>query len=395
MSFDGNNDGPSGSAGGTITPFSLLSDIAVSKAGQADDNKGPLTFIPGSQFADSYVPDDQLIHGYFPRNRLFTLTGPTGSGKTNVALYLARCVAQGQQFADSPFPAGIGNTLFLAGENPADVQGRAKALFHNWSFTQEEKDRITFVEKPFSIQQHVDEIRRWSQSGVKLDLIVVDTLMAFFPGDDDNSNAQMKEFAQELRLLLEGTGNPLVLVPSHPTLSATKEDMRPRGGGAFLAEIDGNACLWPSADKTMQLYPHPFKFRGTPFPPVSLKTTVLDNVPGTQDSRGCWPTIPVAEPATKKDIAIKIEMEVDDMDKILLLLEDDKHTPRKELKANSGLAPSTFDRRLAELRSAKLIEVARRGQYSLTKKGRDWVDAYYKAQEGTDPFGLAATGGGE
>ncbi len=340
---------------------------------------GPLKFLSGSGFVSGFTPPDALIYGYFPRGRLMTLTGPTGAGKTNVALYLTACVAAGVNFAGSPFPADVGNVLFLAGENPDDVKARVLALFDEWKLSPEACDRIAFVEKPFSINEHIEEIRSYSSEGRAFDLIVVDTLMAFFPGDDDNSNAEMKAFAQELRLLLEIPGNPLVLVPAHPTKSATKEDLQPRGGGAFLAEIDGNYCLWPSADKTTELYPHPFKFRGTPFPPLKLQIKVRSDVPGTEDSKGRPITIPLVVPISAKEVAQKVEMEITQMDKILLPLEGKKHVQRRDLLEASGLARSTFNDKLSSLKDKlKLIE-ANRGQYSLTNKGLKWVQAYHKA----------------
>lgn len=345
----------------------------------AGDGGGPLKFLSGSDFVNGFTPPDALVYGYFPRGRLMTLTGPTGAGKTNVALYLAACVAQGMRFASSPFPADTGNVLFLAGENPDDVKARAIGLFDEWGFSPEACDRITFVEKPFSIEEHIEEIRSCATGKRAFDLIVVDTLMAFFPGDDDNSNAEMKAFAQELRLLLDIPGNPLVLVPAHPTKSATKEDLQPRGGGAFLAEIDGNYCLWPSSDKTTELYPHPFKFRGTPFPPLKLQIKVRSDVPGTKDSKGRSITIPLAVPVTAKEVAQKIEMDIDEMDKILLPLEGEKYVKRKDLLEASGLAKSTAERRLKSLEDAKYVENTRRGQYTLTSKGKKWIEAYHKA----------------
>jgi hypothetical protein len=45
-----------------------------------------------------------------------------------------------------------------------------------------------------------------------------------------------------MRSLTDLRGKPTVLVLCHPVKSATNDNLAPRGGGSFVAEIDGNLC---------------------------------------------------------------------------------------------------------------------------------------------------------
>jgi len=71
-------------------------------------------------------------------------------------------------------------------------------------------------------------------------LIMVDTSAAFFEGKDENSNTEQAAHARMLRSLCEMPGGPCVLIACHPPKNAGDDNLMPRGGGAFLAEVDGN-----------------------------------------------------------------------------------------------------------------------------------------------------------
>jgi hypothetical protein len=75
--------------------------------------------------------------------------------------------------------------------------------------------------------------------------VVVDTSTAYFSGDDENSNVQALEHAKWLRSLSTRIpANPTILVCCHPTKNSGEDALVPRGGGAFLNELDGNlACV--------------------------------------------------------------------------------------------------------------------------------------------------------
>jgi len=76
-----------------------------------------------------------------------------------------------------------------------------------------------------------------------------------------------------LRRLTDLPGGPCVVVLCHPIKHAQDAtQLLPRGGGAFLAEMDGNLTCWKHDDNLIEL--HHNKIRGPGFEPLifSLET---------------------------------------------------------------------------------------------------------------------------
>ena len=118
-----------------------------------------------------------------------------------------------------------------------------------------------------------------------VDLIIVDTSAAYFNGKDELSNTEMGAHARMLRTLTTLPGGPCVLVLCHPIKHvAEPSQLLPRGGGAFLAEVDGNLTLWKHDGSLLHLH-HTDKLRGPGFEPINLR---LETVTTTQlmDKKG-------------------------------------------------------------------------------------------------------------
>jgi hypothetical protein len=65
-------------------------------------------------------------------------------------------------------------------------------------------------------------------------------------------------------------GHPAVLVPTHPIKNAGRDNLLPRGGSAFLNEMDGNLSLWAEGEReTTELY-WAGKLRGPSFDPITF-----------------------------------------------------------------------------------------------------------------------------
>ena len=71
-------------------------------------------------------------------------------------------------------------------------------------------------------------------------LIVVDTSAAYFEGDNENDYKEQGEHVRRFRSLTTMPGGPCILVACHPPKNAGDDNLLPRGGGAFIAEMDGN-----------------------------------------------------------------------------------------------------------------------------------------------------------
>jgi hypothetical protein len=174
-----------------------------------------------------------------------------------------------------------------------------------------------FIEGRFSIPELFTRVQEEVTKLGGVDLVEVDTSATYFDTDDENDNVQMGGHARMLRRLTTLPGGPAVLIACHPTKHATNDCMLPRGGGAFLAEIDGNLTCIKTG--TVAEVHWQGKFRGPDFAPISFQ---LDTVyaPQLVDSKGrVLPTV-MAVPITDK---MKEEIEgsdLNDQDQVLLLV---------------------------------------------------------------------------
>jgi hypothetical protein len=118
-------------------------------------------------------------------------------------------------------------------------------------------------------------------------LIIIDTSTAYFAGDDENDNKAALEHAKWLRSISRRVpGNPTVLVCCHPIKNAPEDNMLPRGGGAFVNEMDGNLACIKKNDLTVisqhgkyrDVYFHPITFLRSVKQSERLKTASGDMV---------------------------------------------------------------------------------------------------------------------
>jgi hypothetical protein len=53
------------------------------------------SFSPTTEFITNFIPPNYLIDGLLQRRFVYSMTGPTGEGKTSVALFLALLIDRG------------------------------------------------------------------------------------------------------------------------------------------------------------------------------------------------------------------------------------------------------------------------------------------------------------
>ena len=129
--------------------------------------------------------------------------------------------------------------IYFAGENPVDVRMRWIAMAQQMDFDVDTID-VHFIPGVFKISEMMDRIRAEIDLIGDIGLIVVDTSAAYFEGDNENDNKQQGDHARRFRSLTTMPGGPCVLVACHPPKNAGDDNLLPRGGGAFIAEMDGN-----------------------------------------------------------------------------------------------------------------------------------------------------------
>ena len=356
---------------------------AIDNGAESDPrDRTPAPIIPApvllskAQFLSGFVPPDYLIEGVLQRRFLYALTASTGHGKTALALLIAQMVAArdrrdamlGRHAVDK------GNVIYFAGENPDDLRMRVMAADAQ-SGHDTSRDRISFIAGTFSIEAMRAECQAKAATmpGGKVDLVIVDTSAAYFSGDEENSNTQMGGHARKLRTLTTLSGGPCVLTLCHPIKNAAEPaHLLPRGGGAFIAEIDGNLTLWKTGE-LIELW-HTDKMRGPGFEPMTFR---LDKIlcDALVDAKGRHiPTIrAVAISDSDREAEVRTTRSAEDQMLVAML---EPNLPVAALATACGWTLSSGEphksrahRILKGLEKSGLVRL-HRGTYELTEKGK-------------------------
>jgi hypothetical protein len=219
-----------------------------------------------AEFTAGFVPPDYLLDEVLQRRFIYSLTGKTGSGKSAVTLMISALVGGDDGFLDER-ELGGGRVIYFAGENPDDIRMRWITM-GGLGFSLDKLD-VHFLLGTTKLSSDIERIREKVTELGGANFIVVDTARSFFEGEDENNNVQMGEYARRLRTLCTLPGEPCVIVNCHPTKNASADNLQPAGGGAFIAEMDGNlTCSRNGA--VIELH-WQGKFRGPEFTPVRFE----------------------------------------------------------------------------------------------------------------------------
>lgn len=336
-------------------------------------------------FTADFVAPEYLIDGVVQRGRLYTLTAPTGSGKTAVMLYIGTAMSRGEAVCDRETEAG--DVIYMAGENPDDVRARMIATMDAQKINPSDC-RLHFIAGTFSIRQDMKLIKEAIDALPNVTLVVVDTLAAYFDGDDANSNAQMLDFARILRTITTAKNKPAVIVPAHPVKNAAKNNLTPMGGSALLNEVDGNLCLW-KRDAAIEMH-WQGKHRGAEFDPLMFEVKGVES-DLVRDSKGrIMPTvmaIPLMETRALEIATNAVSFE----DRLLLNVEQYDAMSIAQRCVEIGLTngagrakKSTMVRMLEKLQGEKLV-TRLRSNWLLTEKGEKAIQIINNGGSIVDP----------
>jgi AAA domain len=255
------------------------------------------------------------------------------------------------------------------------------ALSQQMQFDRNEID-VHWIEGVFKISEGFEQVRREVEELGGVDFIIIDSSAAFFEGDDENNNKQQAVHAKRLRDLTDLPGGPCVLVLCHPPKNAGDDNLQPRGGGSYVAEMDGNLTVTKD-DMAVELH-WQTKLRGPDFAPVNflLRSVTHEEL---KDTKGrLIPTI-VAEYVSDTAQEEMTKASRCDEDLALQALAGNPRASLAELAtslgwyANSGKPNRTkAQRTLGRLQRDKLIKKDR-GRYEITEKGQKAMK-----QKGTD-----------
>lgn len=291
--------------------------------------------VPYTEFTRAMEPPSYIWHRVLQKGCLYALTAKWGHGKTAVMITVAMHVAIGRELGGHQVKRQ--RVLYLCGENPADVQLRTTAAALKFGMDPSElAGQIFFTRRPFALDDEA-ELKRFVKEASEFGpfgMIVIDTGPAHSSAEEENDNREMHKLAMAMRDLKEPLGNPATVALMHPTKEATRDNLQPRGGGAFSGSIDGELCAWQERGQVE--FFHRTKFRGPGFEPMRF---VLERfqLPDMEDNFG--------EPVVT-----------------VLAVETDNNDPapigRKPLTGAVGVAHRALDAALTDLKTSRFVEPA-------------------------------------
>lgn len=371
-------------AGGTAEELWRLAEGAgEAAAGEAAVKKKLLMTF--TEFMAAHAQPNYLVDGILQKGFVYSLTGNTGDGKTAIALVLAMAVARGEPFG--PHEIEQGRVIYIAKENANDVRNRLIGLTWLKRIGHAELERqFLVIEDLNGIEQDLPRITAEAETFGPVALVIVDTSAATFQGDDENNNPQALAHAKAMRKIADLPGAPTVLVLCHPPKGATtKEQLVPRGGGAFLNEMDGNLTAHGNGDKTANLH-WTGKLRGPDFDEIGFRFKTIHS-PELADHKGrLMPTVMaelVTDEQAEEERAVRKGQEGALLAAMLAEPDGSLRTWGEACRWDSNLKPAgkktLTNRVLKRLEKAKLA--VKRGEgYELTKAGRNRAEK----RDGTD-----------
>jgi hypothetical protein len=330
--------------------------------------------LSSAAFIESFVPPDYLIEGLLLNRFCYSLTGQTGSAKTVFSLLVAAHVALGLRIGKLAVEPG--RVLYFAGENPTDVQMRWIAMAQHMRFDPDAIE-VHFIPGVFKISDLEPFIREQCKAVGDFTLVVIDTSAAYFEGEEENSNTQMGEHARMLRKLVTLPGGPCVLINCHPVKNAKEDNLIPRGGGAFLNEVDGN--LTCSNTEGLVRVHWQGKFRGPDFEPLHFRVAV-ERPPKLKDSKGRQLSAPVGEWLTDADQRKMASNQRSDEDKVLIAMRAKPDATLSVIaeacdwfQRDGDPYKTKVNRTLKKLEKERLAQ-QERGAWTLTARGEKAAD---------------------
>jgi hypothetical protein len=345
-------------AGGTADNLGEL----MRSAPKLDDAPALARLIVSSaEFIAGFIPPDYLIDGLIQRRFIYSLTAPTGSGKTAIALLLAACVALGRPVGEYQLEAG--RVLYLAGENPDDVRMRWLAMADAMDFDIDTID-VHFLPGVKKLSEIEGRIKSEIEKIGPVVFVIIDTSAAYFEGTEENANVEMGLHARRMRGLVNLPGQPCVVVACHPVKNAALDNLIPRGGGAFIAEMDGNLTC-SKTDSVVTVH-WQGKFRGPDFAPVPFMLSSA-TTPSLKDSKGrTIPTV-IAKPLSERERSEAEASTRSDEDALLIAITDNDRA------SMAGLATTlqwlTKDNKPYKARVQRSADRLKKGGYVKTERG--------------------------
>ena len=229
-------------------------------------------------------------------------------------------------------------------------------------------NRLVILDERAKPEQIVAALTKKSDEG-PFKVILIDTLAAFFDGDNINDAVQGGQFMRRVRPLTRLEGLPAVVVASHPVKNASADQLVPYGSGAILNEVDGNFTLWRKPETGIVTLHWQGKLRGIEFPPALYKIETSGS-PDVLDSKGRQVVLPYLCASTPETDEAREHSEADTDAALLNAMITEPKGTQKQWGIMIGRAQSIVHRKLGKLKKEHLVDRVL-DVWLVTERGRD------------------------
>ncbi|NRP95858.1 Regulatory protein RepA [Marinobacterium sp. xm-g-59] len=198
-------------------------------------------FVPISTVYEQSTEVQWLIEDYIPKQSVGMLYGPSGVGKSHLALDMAVKIANGIPWCDHDTEKGV--VLIMAGEGQSGLKRRLQSIEkHNGIKIDQNNlfvsERAVGVDTEKGFMELVAAIEALEKTP---DLIIVDTLSRHLMSSSENSNEDMAAVINRLEQLKQRYNTSILIV--HHTGKNAKNGSR--GASSIRANIDFSFVLTP------------------------------------------------------------------------------------------------------------------------------------------------------
>jgi hypothetical protein len=233
----------------------LINEYLAAKLSEPTNRQGWMYTDTGFDTAHESADVDWIWHSYIPRNTVNFLYGGSFGGKTFLAMELAHCVQNGQQFMSTPTVKTGVLHIFSEGRDTAvlrmravESSGRFEELIHI-GHTNDEPANLNICPNPEyrndpTGKRYLSNAREMESAlGARrfikkhnIGLVVLDTLSASAEDDfDENDNNKAAKYIRKVRRWARWCGVAVLII--HHTGKGEGQDMR--GASALRANVDG------------------------------------------------------------------------------------------------------------------------------------------------------------
>lgn len=214
-------------------------DLDVRRLDVLNEDEDESLFISVQELLAQAIKPRPLIGKLIERGGTGQIYGPSGGGKTFVILDMFCSVATGSTWYGHQCEKGI--VLYFIGEGHAGIKRRLRAWYRTHGYPKGMENifisRSTIILDPAGIQRVISQARALeAQSGLKVALIVIDTLARHIQGDE-NSTKDMSEFIRSVDTVRTSFPESTSFIVHH-TGHGSETLNRARGSSALRAALD-------------------------------------------------------------------------------------------------------------------------------------------------------------